>query len=191
MVPGMRHLLTMIAAIVISPVVWILVALGQDRTAQVLGTGDAGSARGGDLLRPLVLLAGAGILLGLISTLRFSPAGAGLAGVLYAGTYVVLLASPRGLLHAFDYHLSIVGWQADLSTPVRTGTSLLIGAVLLVSVASVARWRRWPRRASDMRESVHAFPGSAAEPAPPLEATPADSTHWIASLRSGYDVSRR
>ncbi|WP_165440058.1 hypothetical protein [Micromonospora kangleipakensis] len=40
----------------------------------------------------------------------------------------------------------MAGQHADLATPVRTGTTLLIGAAILVAVPSVQRWRRWPRQ---------------------------------------------
>jgi hypothetical protein len=182
----MRHLFTMIAALVITPVVWLLVSFGQDRTAQALSGQDV-TATTGDLVGPLLLLGCAGILLGLIATLRFSPAGAGLAGALYLGSFLVLLASPRGLLHAFTYRISVGGWHADLSTPLRTGTALLIGAVLLVSVASVGRWRRWPRRTPAAAGPAGPFEIGATPPVAsrPQVATSDETTPWISSLRGG------
>jgi hypothetical protein len=35
-----------------------------------------------------------------------------------------------------------------MSAPIRSGTAMVLGAALLVAVASVGRWRRWPRPAT-------------------------------------------
>jgi hypothetical protein len=144
----MRHTATLVAAVVIAPLAWILVAFGQDRTAQALDTADSsGVYRTGDFVAPLFFLAAAGILLGLIATLRFSPLGAVVTGLGYATSYILLLLAPESVLSMFTHRVSIAGRHADLSTPVRTGTTLLLGGVLLVAVVSVGRWRRWPRPA--------------------------------------------
>jgi hypothetical protein len=144
----MRHVRTLIAALVIAPLAWILMAFGQDRSAQTFAdAADSGSMRSADFIQPLLLLAAAGVVLGLIATLRFSPLGAVVTGVAYTATYAGLLIAPHGLLDLFDHHVSVAGHSADLSTPIRTGTAVLIGALLLVATASVDRWRHWPRPA--------------------------------------------
>ena len=143
----MRHIATLIAAVVIAPLAWILLAFGQDRSVQVIAAGDrAGYLHGSDFLRPVLVLAAAGLLLGLIATLRFSPLGATVAGAGYAATYLLLLAAPGGVLGLFGHDLSIAGRQADMSTPIRTGTSLALGGLMLVALVSVGRWRGRPRR---------------------------------------------
>jgi hypothetical protein len=145
----MRHIGTLIAAIVIGPLAWILIAFGQDRSAAAFANAQTNSAfHTGDFVRPLIFLAAAGLILGLIATLRFSPLGAGLTGVVYVMSYVWLFIDAKGLLNIFKHPLSIGGENADPTIPVRTGTTLLVGALLLVSVASMARWRRWPRTAA-------------------------------------------
>jgi hypothetical protein len=141
----MRHLGTLVAAIVIAPLAWILLAFGQERSAQAfVNAQNRGAFDKGDFVRPLVLLAAAGVLLGLIGTLRLSPLGAGLTGILYSGSYLALLINPRGLLDLFPKELSIGSRYADPSTPLRTGTALVLGALLLVGATSLGRWRRWP-----------------------------------------------
>ncbi len=146
----MRHIWTLLAAIIIGPLAWVLIAFGQDRSAEAFAKAQSsGAFHTGDFVRPLLYLAAAGVLLGLIGTLRFSPLGAVLTGAVYVASYVALLIDPKGLLDQFKHNLSVFGQKADPTTPVQTGTTLVIGAVLLVSVVSVARWRRWPRPATE------------------------------------------
>jgi len=142
----MRHLGTLIAAIVIAPLAWILLALGQGRSAEAFADAEsAGIFHTGDFMQPLQFLAAAGLLLGLIATLRFSPLGALLTGVVYVSSYVPVLLAPKGLLKLFGHDVSFAGHHADLTVPIRNGTSLLLGTLLLVGVFSIGRWRRWPR----------------------------------------------
>lgn len=144
--PAMRHYGTLIAAVVISPLAWILLAFGQDRSAHIFANAHGnGSLTGGQFGWPLVMLAGAGLLLGLIGTLRFSPLGATFAGVVYMGSYALLVVMPKGLMDFAGHELFISGHGADMAAPIRSGTSMALGAALLVSVVSVSRWRRWPR----------------------------------------------
>jgi hypothetical protein len=143
----MRHIGTLIAAFVIAPMAWILLAFGQDRSVQAF----AAAARPGmglspaDFVRPFEYLAAAGLILGIIATLRFSPLGAVLTGFVYSLSYAVLLVAPQGVLDMFSHRLSIAGRHADPTIPIRTGTTLVIGALMLVAVVSAGRWRRWPR----------------------------------------------
>jgi hypothetical protein len=145
----MRHIATLIAAIFIGPLAWILIAFGQNDSAAAFDKArTSGAFDTGDFVRPLIFLAVAGVLVGLIATLRFSPLGAVLTGVVYVLSYVWLLIDPTALLDLFKRNLSIFGQTADPTLPVRTGTTLIIGALLLVAVASVKRWRRWPQPAT-------------------------------------------
>ncbi|GII25045.1 hypothetical protein [Planosporangium mesophilum] len=151
----MRHIWTLIAAIAIGPLVWIMIAFGQERSARAVSSAqDSGVIQTGDFIQPLLLLAAAGLLLGLIGTLRFSPLGAVLTGILYAASYVGLLFEPKWLLSLFSHDLAVAGRHADPATPIRTGTTLLLGTLLLVSVVSAGRWRRWPRPAGDESAAV-------------------------------------
>lgn len=202
----MRHIATLIAAAIIAPLTWVLLAFGEDRSLQVITAGDkTGVLHGSDFVRPVLVLAAAGALLGLIATLRFSPLGAFAAGTLFAASYLLLLAAPGSVLNLFRHTISIGGWHADASTPLRTGTALLLGGVLMIAVFSVARWRRWPQagRAStndwlsvDTSRSgegsslgyepvLGTEPETAARYTSSPRSTGSDSS-WVASLRSGY-----
>jgi hypothetical protein len=142
----MRHLGSLIAAIVIAPAAWLLIAFGQTQSGTAFAKALASGAWPvGDFLTPLFLLAGAGILLGLIGTLRFSPLGALLAGLGYVASYVVLLFDGKDANSLLSYTITIASHKADLRTPVGSGATLLLGSLLLVSVVSVGRWRRWPK----------------------------------------------
>lgn len=146
----MRHIGTVIAAAIVGPLAWILFALGQSRSAQAFADAqDANTLNSGDFVRPALVLAAAGIVLGLIATLRFSPLGAMLAGLVYSATYLGLLVSPTAMLGLLDHTLTLGGYQVDLAAPLRTGTALLVGSLLLVGTVSVSRWRRWPQPTAD------------------------------------------
>src|SRR5205823_5530767 len=117
------------------------------RSAQVFAHAQAtGVYHGSDFVRPVQVLAAAGLLLGLIATLRLSPLGAAVAGAAYVSSYAALLIAPERVLGFFRHDLSVAGHHTDLTTPIRTGTTLVLGTLLLVSVASVRRWQRWPSR---------------------------------------------
>ncbi|MCP2322133.1 hypothetical protein HDA40_000640 [Hamadaea flava] len=140
----MRHLWTLIAALVIAPLSWFLLAIGQSTSLRVLDDENTATPSGADILRPLVFLLVAGLLLGLIATLRMSPLGAVLTGVVYAGSYILLMIAPHGVVKALSKDISFGGLHADLSMPLRTGTAALVGGMLLLALLSVSRWRRWP-----------------------------------------------
>jgi hypothetical protein len=149
----MRHIATLIAAVVIAPLAWVLIAFGQDRSVQVFADADhAGALHGADFVRPLLLLAAAGILLGLIGTLRWSPLGAVVTGAAYAASYLLLLVAPGTVMRLFRHSLSVAGQHADAATPVRSGTALVLGGLLLVAVFSLGRWRRWPVASESMAD---------------------------------------
>ena len=141
----MRHLFTLIAAVFVAPLSWILLAFGQDRSAQAFANQQhTGAFDTGDFIRPVVCLAGAGLLLGLLATLRVSPLGAVLTGAGYAASYLALLTDPDGVLNLFPEKISLAGHATDPTTPLRTGTAMLLGAMMLVATVSVGRWRRRP-----------------------------------------------
>jgi hypothetical protein len=141
----MRHLSTLIAAVFVAPLSWILVAFGQDRSAQAFANAQhSGAFDTGDFVRPVIFLAGAGLLLGLLATLRFSPLGVVLTGAGYAASYLALLVDPDRVLDLFPDTLSLGGHSVDPTIPLRTGTAMLLGALMLVATVSIGRWRRWP-----------------------------------------------
>ncbi|MFG2056133.1 hypothetical protein ACGFI9_19110 [Micromonospora sp. NPDC048930] len=144
-VSGVRHVWTMIAAVVIAPLAWLLLAYGQERSLQAFADqASTGGFTHGVFAGPALCLAAAGLLLGLIATLRLSPTGAVLTGGVYTASYLALLVNPDAVLDVFPASMSVAGRTADPTLPLRTGVSLLLGGLLLVSVVSVGRWRRWP-----------------------------------------------
>src|SRR5688500_7746774 len=98
-VRGMRHLGSLVAALIITPLAWVLLALGQPRVGDTL----AGMSRlepvpTGRLGEPLLLIGVAGVLIGLIACLRWSPLGPLVAGSVLLAAYAVLLLRPFVLL---------------------------------------------------------------------------------------------
>jgi hypothetical protein len=141
----MRHLYTLIAAVFVAPLSWLLLAYGQDRSAQAFADAQHnGAYHTSDFVRPVACLAAAGLLLGLLATLRFSPLGVVLTGAGYAASYLAFLFHPGGVLGLFPQSLSVAGRSTDPTIPIRTGTALVLGALMLVATISVGRWRRWP-----------------------------------------------
>jgi hypothetical protein len=172
----MRHIATLIAAVIIAPLAWVLLAFGQDRSVQIIAAGDqAGHLTGSAFVRPALVLAAAGLLLGLIATLRVSPLGAVVTGAVFAASYLLMLAAPGAVMRLFRHNLSIGGKHADASAPIQTGTTLLLGGLMLVAIFSVNRWRRRPRSADSASDAWTSDLGSS-------------STSTSSTLSSGYGL---
>ncbi len=165
----MRHLGSLLAGILIAPVAWLLIALGQQKSLATLASWQqSGGFDTADLLLPAAYLLAAGLLIGLIATLRISPLGALVAGLFYAGIYAALLFSnPLRVRNAVPEKLTVLGRAIAPRTPLDNGTLLLVGIALLVAVFSFTRWRRWPAAVPV------AVPEAEAAPAGP-PSTPAD-----------------
>ncbi|MET7393495.1 hypothetical protein ABZS66_08385 [Dactylosporangium sp. NPDC005572] len=146
----MRHIRTLIAALVVAPLAWVLLALGQVRSADAFG---GNTLHTGDFVRPVAFLAAAGLLLGLLGTLRFSPLGATVIGVLYTLSYTMLLVAPSRTMKLFNDDLWVAGKHIDLTAPIRSGTTMVLGVLLLIGAASMQRWRRWPQQQPEPAES--------------------------------------
>src|SRR5690348_18167429 len=87
-VRAMRHLGSLIAGILIAPVAWVLIALGQQKTTSTVTPWLGGGAFNTvDLIGPVAFVVAAGILIGLIGTLRLSPIGALVVGVVYVALF--------------------------------------------------------------------------------------------------------
>lgn len=194
----MRHVGTLIAAAVIGPLAWILLAFGQDRSAAVFATAQRTGVLDGDaFVRPLQFLAVAGLVAGLITTLRFSPAGALLTGVIYVSSYTSLLIAPKRVLDVIDHDISVYGRHADLSLPVRTGTTLVLGALLLVwSATAIRRRRPEPVPAADEAPEVERPLGADGlglalrrRPGPKADSRPEMVVRYRTSPRSAVDDS--
>jgi hypothetical protein len=181
----MRHLGTLIVAIVIAPAAWLLIAFGQAQSGTAFAKAlTSGAWPAGDFLAPLLLLVGAGLLLGLLASLRFSPLGAVLTGVVFVASYVAVLFDGKDVNKLLNYTVTIAGHNADLRAPVASGASLLLGGVLLVGVASVGRWRRWPAGAPETATTTTDGTGTPDEPTTKdfwTPTTPATSTPTTAT----------
>jgi hypothetical protein len=141
----MRHLWSLLAGVVAAPLTWLLIAFGQGQSSQTVeGWLDSGGFDTVDLIEPAAYLAAAGVLLGLLATLRISPLGALLAGVLLAGAYVGMFADPFAVRDRVPDDWKLFGDPIPLRTPLTNGTLLLVGVLLIMAVFSAQRWRTWP-----------------------------------------------
>lgn len=187
----MRHVGTLLASIVVGPLAWVLLALGQQRSAAAFAGADRGALHPGDFVRPLLLLTAAGLLLGILGTLRFSPLGAMVIGVLYTLSNTMLLVAPYGVLHLITDNLTVAGRHVDLAGPIRSGTTMVLGVLMLVGAISVQRWRPWPRAADPAADPAtgdrRAFDG--AEPFPPYERAEPRLNARSATSGAPYDTN--
>lgn len=141
----MRHLWSFLAGVVAAPVIWVLLALGQDGSGQTVGRWvQIGTYNTANLIEAAVYLLVAGILLGLIGVLRLSPAGPLVAGLILAGPYVGLFVDPFAVRDRVPTDWNLFGDPVRLLLPLDNGTTFLIGTALLIAVFSGQRWRRWP-----------------------------------------------
>jgi hypothetical protein len=141
----MRHLWSFLFGIVAAPVTWVLIAAGQDGSANTItGWVKADSFNWANLIEPAVYLAVAGLLLGLLGTLRISPVGPMVAGLLLVATYAGMFVAPFAVRDAVPANWKLFGDPVPLRLPLENGTLLLVGALLVMATFSVQRWRRWP-----------------------------------------------
>ncbi|GAA2344252.1 hypothetical protein [Dactylosporangium salmoneum] len=130
----MRHIRTLIAALVVAPTAWVLLAVG-------------GLHPDEGLARPLILVV-AGLLLGLLATLRISPLGSIAVAVPYTLAYVLSLVAPARVFRLLPSDLYVAGHRLDLSAPLHSGIAGVVGVLLLVAAASRQRWLAWPKPAT-------------------------------------------
>ncbi len=153
----MRHLWSFLAGLVVAPVTWVLVTLGQDGSARTVDRWvEVGRFNSANLIEPAVWLVVGGVVLGLLGTLRVSPLGPIVAGLLLAVPYVGLFVAPFTVRDRIPAGWEFLGDPLPLRLPVENGTLFLIGLLLLMATFSGQRWRPWPR------------PAAGAEP-PPVE----------------------
>ncbi|SCG66770.1 hypothetical protein [Micromonospora coxensis] len=141
----MRHLWSFLAGLVVAPITWVLITLGQDGSGRTVRRWvEIGTYSTPNLIEPAVYLGVAGILLGLLGTLRVSPLGPLVAGLLLITPYVGMFIAPFTVLDWIPDGGKVLGDPLPLSLPVQNGTLFLIGLLLLMATFSVQRWRRRP-----------------------------------------------
>lgn len=141
----MRHLWSFLAGLVVAPVTWILVTLGQDGSARTVDRWvEIDRFNSANLIEPAVWLFVGGVLLGLLGTLRVSPIGPIVAGLLLATPYLGLAISPFAVRNRIPADWEVLGDPLPLRLPLENGTLFLIGLLLMVAGFSGQRWRQWP-----------------------------------------------
>ncbi len=185
----MRHLWSFLAGLVVAPVTWVLVTLGQDGSASTVNRWvEIGTSNTANLIEPAVYLAVGGIVLGLLGTLRISPLGPLVAGLLLVTPYIGMFVTPFGVRDRIPADWEFLGDPLPLRLPVENGTLFLIGMMLLVATFSGQRWRRWPQPVAAPMPASAAPPPPAAAPEqtltdwPPVESNEQDT----APLTLGY-----
>jgi hypothetical protein len=195
----MRHLWSLLAGLVAAPAIWVLVAAGQDGSADVVARWVRNDTYNwANLIGPTVYLAAAALVLGLIAVLRISPLGPIVAGLALVAPYLALFAAPFRVRDAVPDRWRLFGDPLPLDQPLDNGTLFMIGAMLLMATFSVQRWRSWPRAYDAADDAGYDWPppGSpmpeAAPPTlgypapdPPYQSTPPAAPPWPPLPRAG------
>ncbi len=157
----MRHVWSLLAGLLVAPLTWFLLATGQYRAQATVDDWTlSGSFDTAQLVTPVIFLAVAGVLLGLLGTLRWSPLGPVVAGLLLLVPPVLMFVDPFAVHETLPAESRLLGQTLSWRAPVDDGTLLVIGALLFMSVFSARRWRRWPAPAE-----ATAVAGAATTPA--------------------------
>jgi hypothetical protein len=143
----MRHLWSLIAGVVLAPIVWAVAAYGQAVTAQVSANG-APTSFESKLLIAAAAFVGAGLVFGIIGTLRISPVGPLVAGLAYLASYALAIFVPATANDAFNRVTTVGDYKVQYATAVTSGLIPVLGAALLMAVFSPGRWRAWPAAAA-------------------------------------------
>jgi hypothetical protein len=179
----MRHLWSLIAGVVLAPIVWAVAAYGQAVTAQV-GAQGAPTSFESKLLIAAAAFVGAGLVFGIIGTLRVSPVGPLIAGLAYLGSYGLAIGSPATADDAFNWVTKVGDYDVHYASALTSGLIPVLGAALLMAVFSPGRWRSWPAAPAAVAAEPFAAgtampsaePSSIPEDETPTEATPAAAT---------------
>ena len=141
----MRHVLSLIAGVVAALLAWLLLATGQLGWLTTVDDWEvAGTYDTAELIGPGIALAVVGVLLGVLGMLRWSPTGPVAAGVLLTAPAVVMFVNPFQMSEWVADEWRLFGQDLAPLLPVRNGTLLVLGVLLLMAVFSTQRWRRWP-----------------------------------------------
>lgn len=165
----MRHLWSSLSGLAAAPLCWLLIAVGQTTsTRTIAGWVTDGSYHTATLLAPAAFVSAAGLLLGLLGTLRFSPLGPLTAGLALAAPYVAMFVDPFGARDLIGTPWRLLGEPVVLLQPVENGTLALLGVLLSTAVLSRQRWQSRPARSGTVDDRA----GSDAAAADPLPVRP-------------------
>lgn len=134
----MRHILSLVTGIVVAPLVWVLVAMGQGAIQNGI---PAGNSTPKDLIVGLLVLVGVGLVAGFIASLRTSPVGAMFAGLIFVGASAYMYLDHARALEIFTTTWKVNHFLIDLASPLTSGVLAFAGGLLLMSVFSASRWR--------------------------------------------------
>src|SRR5262249_18301044 len=125
-VPAMRHLGSLLMAIVVAPLAWVLLAFGM---GQVHPNWEPHAYAWAG---PVTALVAGGLLLGVPACLRLSPLGPLAAGVAYLGYGIAGLTVER-LHDVLPSTWTVVDRDVPLRVPLDNGTAIALGCLLLVA----------------------------------------------------------
>lgn len=152
----MRHLGSLIASIVIGIVAWIAIGWSQAHLGMMAVNGTATRNWSGYWLS-LLIMACAGLVIGIIAATRISPTGPFIVGLGYLVLQALYVTWPGFL----GWLPNSVFGQTDVWTrPERSGMTAVLGLVLLASVLSIRRWQRQPRMMAGRHAEQPAAPAS-------------------------------
>jgi hypothetical protein len=101
-----------------------------------------------------------------------------------------LLFDADAVLGPFPQRMSVAGRSIDPTTPIRTGTALLLGTFTVMAAVSVGRWRRRSPAAEPARQAAverprNGLPNSGRTGQPDPGAEPEPMTRYASRLLSG------
>lgn len=132
----MRHVLSLVLALILAPVVYLAAGVSAAKFDESLSTGTLDlTAAGLGLLAAFV----AGALYAVLVMTRLSPLGPALAGLLYLAVTVWATLDAERVQRLLPD--AVIGIDGVLSLPIPAGTALL-SVPLLATVLSPRRWRR-------------------------------------------------
>jgi hypothetical protein len=167
----MRHLLSVLLAIVLAPVIYVCAGFAAGYFDEATAGGTARIATG---LLGLAAALVAGGLYAVLVMARLSPLGPVLAGLAYLGVTGWEVADPRGFVATMPANL--FGVIDVLHAPVPLGTALL-AVPLLGTVFSPRRWRGGERPAGYPFDAAGTYPPAPGSAAPTYGAPPAAPTY--------------
>ena len=80
----------------------------------------------------------------MLATLRWSPLGPLVAGLLLMAPYVGMFIAPLRVRSAVPGGWRLFGDPLPLRLPLDNGTLFFLGLLLAMAAFSLQRWRRWP-----------------------------------------------